>query len=222
MNVVEWMHTMICTVTQKNVVMKSYIGNVHANFLIRVNIMMTIFNLIKQFANGIIALLYLLRKVLIFGAVLTLLTVIIGFINTWIMQIMWMFILCALPVVPTFAYLRNLIINITIYKHGECFKGTCIGYDGYGKGKMLKVLWNDNKGREHIQNFDALNITSKFPFQINVYCKGGNDNYVNLGINTIFANLFMLFLFLFVSIITMSFFVYVLSDTLPIIAATNN
>ena len=30
-------------VIQKNVVMKSYIGNVHANFLTRVNIMMTIF-----------------------------------------------------------------------------------------------------------------------------------------------------------------------------------
>lgn len=86
---------------------------------------------------------------------------------------------------PAFFAGKALVENITVFRKGERFSGTCTGYKLEHWNCGYDVCWIDSRNVKHYMRFDVPMIRFKFPCTVNVYTLNRTSN---LGIFTVIKN----------------------------------
>ena len=154
--------------------------------------MTVIKNLFKFIAGGIFSIFRI--PLIIIGVAL-----VVGIFNIKIMaciiHIDFGVVIMAMPMVFTG---KTLVENITVFRKGERFSGTCTGYKLEHWNSGYDVYWTDNNNTKLHRRFDVPIIRFRYPFTVNVYSL---NKCINLGIFTIVKNILYFSVCLFVWIV---------------------
>ena len=120
----------------------------------------------------IVSILYIFRVPLVIAGIALLVGIFDIRIIACIIHIDFGIVVMAMPAVFTGK-------NITVFRKGERFSGTCTGYKFEHWNCGYDVHWNDSQNIKRYTRFDVPMIKFKYPFAVNVYSLNNN---INLGI----------------------------------------
>ncbi len=124
----------------------------------------------------IVSVLYIFRVPLVIAGIALFVGIFDIRVMSFIMCIDFGVVVMALPAVFTG---KKLAENITVFRKGERFSGTCTGYKFEHWNCGYDVHWNDSQNIKRYMRFDVPMIRFKYPFALNVYSL---NNVTNLGI----------------------------------------